>query len=131
MRRVAGWRTPASLRGRVRVVDGTAEQIPLEDGTATVVWATASFHHWTDPEAGLAEVRRALRPGGRVLIAERLARPGGWLRHHAMTWEQGQELAAKLQRAGLTDVTAGSHALGRTWLLTVQARRPAEPGTAP
>jgi SAM-dependent methyltransferase len=54
MRRVAGWRTPASVRDRVRVLDGTAERLPLEDGTATVVWTVASLHHWDDPEAGLA-----------------------------------------------------------------------------
>jgi SAM-dependent methyltransferase len=134
MRRVAGWRTPASVRGRVRVVDGTAEQMPLEDGTATVVWAVASFHHWTDPEAGLAEAHRVLRPGGRVLIAERLAQPGGRFRHHAMTWEQGEQLVAQAERAGFTDATAGSHALGRGRVLTVQARRPAGPtdaGTGP
>lgn len=134
MRRVAGWRTPASLQERVRVLDGTAERMPLEDGTATVVWAVASFHHWTDAEAGLAEVHRVLRPGGRVVIAERLARPGGWFRHHAMTWEQGQRLAAQAERAGFSDVTAGSHDLGRVRVLAVQARRPAGPadaGTAP
>jgi ubiquinone/menaquinone biosynthesis C-methylase UbiE len=134
MRRVAGWRTPASLQARVRVLDGTAERIPLEDGTATVVSAVASFHHWADPEAGLAEVHRVLRPGGRVVLAERLARPGGWFRHHAMTWEQGQRLVAQAERAGFSDVTAGSHALGRGRVLAVQARRPAGPtaaGTAP
>jgi SAM-dependent methyltransferase len=134
MRRVAAWRTPASLQERVRVLDGTAERMPLEDGTATVVWAVASFHHWADPEAGLAEVHRVLRPGGRVVIAERLARPGGWFRNHAMTWEQGQRLVAQAERAGFSDVTAGSHALGRVRVLAIQARRPAGPtgaGTAP
>ena len=134
MRRVAGWRIPAWLQERVRVLDGTAERIPLEDGTATVVSAVASFHHWADPEAGLAEVHRVLRPGGRVVIAERLARPGGWFRHHAMTWEQGQRLVAQAEQAGFSDVTAGSHALGRGRVLAVQARRPAGPtaaGTAP
>ena len=109
------------------MLDGTAERIPLEDGTATVVSAVASFHHWADPEAGLAEVHRVLRPGGRVVIAERLARPGGWFRHHAMTWEQGQRLVAQSERAGFSDVTAGRHPIGRGQVLAVQARRAANP----
>jgi ubiquinone/menaquinone biosynthesis C-methylase UbiE len=126
MRRIAGWRTPAALSGRVRVVDGAAERIPLGDGSATVVWAVASFHHWSDPEAGLAEVHRVLQPGGRLLIAERLT-TGGWFRHHALSWEQGQDLLAQVERAGFSDVTAVRHPLGRGQVLAVQARRPANP----
>src|SRR5215218_4337835 len=127
MRRLASWRTPARLRDAVRVADGTAERLPLEDGAATVAWAVASYHHWTDPDAGLAELRRVLRPGGRLLIGERLARPGGWFQHHALTWEQGRDLAAQLERAGFTGVAADHHDLGRRQLLVVQARRPADP----
>jgi SAM-dependent methyltransferase len=123
MRRVAGWRTPGALRDRVQVVEGTAERIPLGDGSATVVWAVASWHHWADPEAGLAEVHRVLQPGGRLLIAERLA-SGGWLKHHALTWERGQDLVAQVERAGFSDVTAGRHRIGRVQVLAVQARRP-------
>src|SRR5215217_6845548 len=123
MRRLASWRTPARVRDAVRVADGTAERLPLEDGSATV----ASYHHWTDPDAGLAELGRVLRPGGRLLIAERLARPRGWLRHHALSWAQGQDLAARIERAGFTGVAAGRHDLGRRQLLVVQGRRPADP----
>jgi SAM-dependent methyltransferase len=127
MRRLASRRTPPSLRGRVRVVDGTAERLPLEDGTATVVWAVASFHHWTDAEAGLAEAHRVLRPGGQLLIAERLARPRSWFQRHALTWEQGEELAAQAKRAGFTNVAVHRHALGRGRILAVRGRRPTEP----
>jgi ubiquinone/menaquinone biosynthesis C-methylase UbiE len=127
MRRLATRRTPASLRDAIRVTDGTAERLPLEDGEATVAWAVASFHHWTDADAGLAELRRVLQPGGRLLIAERLARPGGWFRHHALTWEQGQDLVAQAERAGFTDVAAVRPTLGRRQLLVVRGRRPADP----
>jgi SAM-dependent methyltransferase len=129
MRRLAKRAIPDRLRPAVTVVDGTAEHLPLDDAWATVAWAVASFHHWADPDAGLAELRRVLRPGGRLLIAERLARPGGWFRHHALTWEQGQDLAARLQGAGFAGVAAGRHDLGRRQLLVVQGRRPADPGT--
>jgi SAM-dependent methyltransferase len=126
MRRLAAWRTPASLRAAVTVVDGTAERLPLGGRTATVAWAVASFHHWTDPDAGLAEVYRVLQPGGRLLIAERLARPGGWFKRHALTWEQAERLAAQVERAGFTDVTAGRDTLGRRQLALVRGRRPAD-----
>jgi SAM-dependent methyltransferase len=122
MRRVAGWRTPVALRDRIRVLEGTAERLPLEDGTATVVSALASFHHWSDTGAGLAEARRVLRPGGRLVIAERMDRPQGRSRWHAMSWEQGQELVAQAERAGFSDVTAGRHDLGRRQVLAVTAR---------
>ena len=128
MRRLATWRTPASLRDAIRVTEGTAERLPLGDGEATVAWAVASFHHWADPDAGLAELRRVLRPAGRLLIAERLARPGGWFQHHALSWEQGQDLVAQAERAGFTDVAAVRPTLGRRHqLLVVRGRRPADP----
>jgi SAM-dependent methyltransferase len=123
MRRLARRRT-RRLGAAATVLDGTAERLPVEDGSTTVVLAVASFHHWSDPDAGLRELRRILEPGGRVVIAERLARPRGWFRHHALSWDQAERLAADLRRAGFTDVTASRHAAGRYQLVAVIGRQP-------
>jgi ubiquinone/menaquinone biosynthesis C-methylase UbiE len=122
MRRVARWRMPASVGDALRVVDGAAERLPLEDSWATAGWSVAAYHHWTDPDAGLAELRRVLAPGGRLVIAERLARSGGRPQRHALTWEQAQHLAARAERAGFTGVAADRRPLGRRQLVVVRAR---------
>ena len=49
------------------VVEGTAESIPLEDGTADAVTAAQAFH-WFDPERALPELRRVLRPRGGIAL---------------------------------------------------------------
>jgi SAM-dependent methyltransferase len=45
-----------------------AGPLPLEDGQMDVVWAGDVIEHVVDTSAWLSEVRRVLRPGGRVLI---------------------------------------------------------------
>jgi SAM-dependent methyltransferase len=127
MRRLAVRRIPDALRPAITVTEGIAERLPLGDGSATVAWAVASYHHWDDPAAGLAEVHRVLEPGGRLLIAEGLARPRHWFQHHALTWEAAEDLAAKTRQAGFADVTAARHSLGRRQFVVVAGRRPAEP----
>ena len=52
--------------GRYVVAD--AASLPFEDDTFDVVVSTLSMHHWSDAHAGLAEMARVLRPGGRILI---------------------------------------------------------------
>jgi SAM-dependent methyltransferase len=43
------------------VVCGVAEQLPFPDGAFDVALAVFSVHHWADPGAGLAELRRVAR----------------------------------------------------------------------
>jgi len=105
-----------------------AERLPLPDGSATVLWSISSMHHWDDQAAGLAEVRRVLAPGGRVLLAERLIRPGG--RGHAahgFTRVQAEDLARALASAGFASVGSKILTAGRRTMVVV---RGAQPGAA-
>ena len=112
-------------RGRVDFLDGSAEALPVPDGSATVAWSLACVHHWSDLDAGLAEARRVLRPGGRFLAMERHTQLGAdGLASHGWTDEQATAFAACCQAAGFEDVVAASHQAGRKPVLTVQARRP-------
>jgi SAM-dependent methyltransferase len=52
----------AALPG-VRAVAGTAEEIPLADGSVDAI-TVAQAWHWVDPERATAEAARVLRPGG-------------------------------------------------------------------
>ncbi|GAA1275268.1 hypothetical protein GCM10009609_42910 [Pseudonocardia aurantiaca] len=40
---------------------GTAEALPLRDGSVDAALAVLTVHHWTDVEAGIAELRRVAR----------------------------------------------------------------------
>ncbi len=113
-RRVAG--------AEVRV--GGAEALPFENAAHTLVWTVSSFHHWPDQPAGLAELGRVTRQGGRVLIAERLLRR----RHgHGLTPADVDQLVEALGQAGFEDVTVTRHKNGRLPLLVIQGTRVSSP----
>lgn len=60
MRAVLGSAVPG-----VEVVEGRGEALPLPDGVADALTASASWH-WVDPVDGLREAARVLKPGGVV-----------------------------------------------------------------
>ena len=55
-------------RGLENVKLGAGEELPYEDGTFDLVTAFDVVEHMDDDLAGLTEMRRVLRPGGRVLL---------------------------------------------------------------
>jgi SAM-dependent methyltransferase len=55
-------------RGLDKVKLGAAEQLPYDDATFDLVTAFDVVEHIDDDLAGLKEMRRVLRPGGRVLL---------------------------------------------------------------
>jgi SAM-dependent methyltransferase len=96
----------------IRVVDGTAEALPAPDSAVDVVVASLVLCTVADLERALAEVRRVLRPGGRLRFYEhvratdqrlarwqdRLERPWGWL---AGGCHPNRDTVAAITAAGL------------------------------
>jgi SAM-dependent methyltransferase len=51
---------------------GELEALPIDDGQLDVAIVALVLHHAPDPSRTLAEVRRVLKPGGRVLVVDML-----------------------------------------------------------
>jgi SAM-dependent methyltransferase len=62
------------LARRPSFLVGDVASLAFADASFDLVVSTLSMHHWADPAAGLAEVGRVLRPGGRALVWD--FRPG-------------------------------------------------------
>src|SRR6478609_5355166 len=58
----------ADPAGAVTFAVADVARLPWPDATFDLVVSTISQHHWAVPTAGVAEVRRVLRPGGRAWI---------------------------------------------------------------
>src|SRR5262249_6623764 len=54
---------------------GDVLPLPYPDGAFSIVTSRFAFHHFQDPRAVLAEMRRVCAPGGRVLVVDTEASP--------------------------------------------------------
>lgn len=100
-------------RPQLRFADGTAERLPFRDGHFHRVMAIVSYHHFSDQEGALREMRRVLAPSGRLVMheLEPSRGPGKWIRRfdrafggaHAHFLEPA-DLKVKLEEHGFHDV---------------------------
>jgi SAM-dependent methyltransferase len=78
MRAVIAARLPG-----VRSIAGTAEAIPLPEGSVDTVVVGNAFHHF-DAERAFADIARVLRPAGALALFWAWQADGEPLRHHAI-----------------------------------------------
>lgn len=80
----------AAERGltNLTVRHGDVEALPADDGEFDRVVSRYSAHHWPHPARALAEIRRALKPGGRFVLSDIVS----WDDPTLDTWLQTIEL---------------------------------------
>ena len=74
---LAAVRDEATARGLdgIRTEQGVAEAMPFDEADFDFVFTRFSAHHWSDIGAGLAEMRRVLKPGGLAVVIDTIS-PG-------------------------------------------------------
>ena len=98
---------------KVSVCEGTAEALPLEDASFDTVVCTFTLCSVASPAAALAEARRVLKPGGRVLFCEHGLAPdpavARWQRRVEPVWKRlaggchlTRPVAGTIRAAGLS-----------------------------
>ncbi|MEX2375989.1 MAG: methyltransferase domain-containing protein [Dehalococcoidia bacterium] len=112
------------LTGRASLAVADAQALPLQDDATDVLVSSSVFHYLPEPAQTLAEWRRVLRPGGRLVITD-------WCRDfatirlldlvlrvvdraHGRTWST-TELHTLLTEAGFIDVDVRRHRQGWFW----------------
>ena len=118
----------------IRTQQGAAESLPFGDASFCAVVSRMSAHHWRDLPAALREIRRVLRPGGKVMLID-IAGADDPL---ADTWLQsvellrdpshvrdysGTEWAAMFREAGFTAEVSPVWRLGIEFASWVQRMR--------
>lgn len=100
MLEIASTRNAGAIKnGTVILLRGTADHVPYADETFDKACAMNSYQLWPDQSAGIGELRRVLKPGGKLVLsfygpAQQEISPGAVL--------------AELQRAGFQEISQAS-----------------------
>lgn len=90
----------------VDIRQGELESLPLDDGELDAAALILALHHAVDPARVLAEARRVLRPGGRLLVVDMVPHERGEYRQqmgHVWQGFSAEEIGGWLESAGFTE----------------------------
>lgn len=105
----------AIRRGRVDLRQGSVENLPFADASFDKALAVNSMQVWPDTAAGLREIWRILKPGGKIAL--------GFSVHSG---QSGEGLTDKVEAAGFKNVRMATAQNG----LCVVATKPDQPDRA-
>lgn len=93
-----------AIGGNVEFKLGSAEEIPLGDGSIDVVVGNMILHHCPRPELAIREMVRVLKPEGRIALSDLQQHSFEWLRaEHSDIWLgfRMEEVTKMMEDAGI------------------------------
>ncbi len=114
-----------------RILQGDAEALPFDTDSADRYVSTGSIEYWPDPQRGIAEAYRILRPGGIAVLAGPVRPANRWARRLADAWmlfPAEEEYRAWFTAAGFADVEVRGMApdwFAGDFAVAVAGRKPA------
>ena len=109
------------LDGRVDISPGTADHMPLADEACDTLVSVNTVVMWPDLGAGLREIRRVLRPGGRLVLSWHSASAPSSNSRRLALHDSGIQVLTEALRATFSDVQTRDLTHSVAW----EARRPA------
>lgn len=92
---------------RVEFRQGELDALPIRDGELDGALMGMVLHHLADLDGTLREVRRALRPGGRLVVLELAPHRESWMREtlgDRLLGLAATDVAAAMRRSGFEDL---------------------------
>ena len=102
---LAAARRRLASMSNVEVKSGRLESLPVEDGSLDAALLFLVLHYVPEPEVAVAEARRTLKPGGRLLVVDMMPHDREDLSHemgHIWRGFSEDQISSMFEAAGMT-----------------------------